>query len=201
MSFRSLAPTRRIAVLVAVGLLLGLLGSRPVLAGGPWKAQVVDADTGQSLEGVVVLMYWITYTSSWAGWAGAGYHDAEEVVTGPEGRFIVPRRLAFTLIPWKKVSREMVIFRGGYGQWRFRGAPEWDKLPHRESKATLEDAWRRFEGEGVVLELPPLKTREERLKFYNGPYGHAPTLVPPERTRRLDEARDTEARYLGVSGR
>jgi hypothetical protein len=201
MSVYSLAAAHRIAVLVAIGLLMGLLGPGPAFAEGPWKAQVVDAETGEPLEGVVVLMYWVTYTSSWAGWAGGDFHDAEEVVTGPDGRFVVPRRLVFTLIPWKKVSREMVIFKPGYGQWRFREARQWDKLPRWESKAKFEEAWKRFEGEGVVLELSPLKTREERLKFYDGPYGHAPTLVPPERTRRLDEARDTEARYLGLGAR
>ena len=201
MSLRSLVTPSRVAALLAVGCLMCLPGASAVFAEGPWKAQVVDADGGQPLEGVVVLMYWIKYTGSWAGWAGGEYHDAEEVVTGPDGCVVIPRRWVFALLPWRKVSREMVIFKPGYGQWRFRGARDWDQLPAWEREAKLEEAWKRFAGEGVVLELPPLKTREERLKFFHGPYGHAPTLVPPERTRRLDEARDTEARDLGLRAR
>jgi hypothetical protein len=201
MSLRSLATPSRIGALAAVAFLLCLLGPRAVFGEGPWRAHVVDADSGQPLEGVVVLMYWIKYTGSWAGWAGGEYHDAEEIVTGPDGRVVIPRRWVFTLLPWRKVSREMVIFKPGYGQWRFRGARDWDRLPAWESKAKFEEAWKRFEGEGVVLELPPLQAREERLRFFHGPYGHAPTLVPPERTRRLDEARDTEARDLGLGVR
>src|SRR3990170_3762971 len=52
-------------------------------AAGPWKAQIVDAETGRPLEGVVVLAVWIRYTASVGGWAGAKYYASEEVVTGP----------------------------------------------------------------------------------------------------------------------
>jgi hypothetical protein len=199
MSLGSLVTPSRIAALVAVGFLTSPLTPGPVFAEGPWKAQVVDADTGQPLEGVVVLMYWIKYTGSWAGWAGGEYHDAEEVVTGPDGRVAIPRRWVFALLPWRKVAREMVIFKPGYGQWRFRGARDWDQLPPWESKAKFDAAWKRFEGEGVVLELPALETREERLKFFHTRLhrGGSP-LIPPERKRRLSEAEDVERLHLGL---
>ena len=187
---------RRSLLLGILALAVGISAPRAVEAAGPWKAQLVDAATGQPLEGVVVLMYWITYTASWAGWAGGSFYDAEEVVTGRDGRFVIPARAVFTLFPWKKISREMVIFKPGYGIWSFRGAREWDALKPWESKARYEEAWNQFEGEGVAMELPPLKTFEERLRFFNDPYGHVPGLVPPERTKRLDEARDNEYRYL-----
>lgn len=199
MSLGSLVTPRRMAALLAVGFLMGPLGSSAVFAEGPWKARVVDADGGQPLEGVVVLMYWIKYTSSWAGWAGGEYHDAEEVVTGPDGRLVVPGRWVFALLPWRKVAREMVIFKPGYGQWRFRGARDWDQLPAWESKAKVEEAWTLFAGEGVVLELPRLRTREERLQFFHTRLqrGGSP-LVPPERKRRLSEAEDVERSNLGL---
>lgn len=188
---------RRLVLLVIVALVVSLLGPPAARAAGPWKAQVVDADTGEPLEGVVVLMYWIKYTGSFAGWAGGEFYDAEEVVTGQDGRFVVPSRWVFTLNPFKKVFREMVIFKPGYGQWEFRDAKEWEKLPYwKESKARREEAWKQFEGEGVVMELPPLKTREERLKFY-GSFGGSPPFVPLEKTKRLRKAEDTERVYLG----
>ena len=194
--------SRRLVLLLIVALAV-LFGPRAAGAAGPWKAQIVDAETGQPLDGVVVLMYWIKYTGGPAGWAGGEFYDAEEVVTGQDGRFVVPSRWIFTLNPFKKVTREMVIFTPGYGRWRFRGAQEWEKLPREERDARYEEAARQFDGDGVVMELPPLKTREERLKFYDDPYGRTPTpaLVPPERTRRLQEARDTERAYLGFRTR
>ena len=190
---------RRIVLLLIVALLVSLLGPQAAGAAGPWKAQVVDAATGQPLDGVVVLMYWIKYTGSFAGWAGGEFYDAEEVVTGPDGRFVVPSRWVFTLNPFKKVTRDMVIFKPGYGHWRFRDAKEWEKLPDWERKARREEAGKQFEGEGVVMELLPLKTREERLKFY-GLRSYAP-VVPPERTRQLEAARDAERAYLGFGAK
>ena len=191
---------RRILVLMIVALVVSVLGPQAAVAAGPWKAQVVDAETGQPLEGVVVLMYWLKYTGSFAGWAGGEFYDAEEVVTGPDGRFVVPSRWVFTLNPFKKVTREMVIFKPGYGHWRFRDAKEWEKLPDWERKARREEAAKQFEGDGVVMELSPLKTREERLKFY-GSFRGSPTFVPPDRTKRLDEAQEAERAYLGFRTR
>ena len=190
---------RRLVLLLIVALAV-LFGPPAAGAAGPWKAQVVNAETGQPLEGVVVLMYWIKYTGGPAGWAGGEFYDAEEVVTGQDGRFVVPSRWVFTLNPFKKVFRQMVIFKPGYGQWELRDAKEWEKLSDWESKARRGEAWKQFEGDGVVMDLPPLKTREERLKFY-GSFRGSPTLVPPERTKQLDEAQDAERAYLGFRTR
>lgn len=163
-------------------------------AAGPWKGQIVDAETGQPLEGVVVLMYWTTYTASFGGWAGGEFYDAEEAVTGPDGRLVIQARSIFTLVPWKKISRDLVIFKPGYGQWRFQGSQNWPQDVY-EHMALAKKAWEQFSGEGVAIELPPLKTREERLKF-NGILRWS-GLVPAERTKRLEEAMKMERAYLG----
>ena len=183
-------------LLLAAGMVIGAVWSSPAAAAGPWKAQVVDAETGRSLEGVVILFYWIKYTSSWGGWAGGEFYDAEEVVTGPDGRFVIPARSTWALLPWKKISREIVIFKPGHGQWRFQGYDEWRKLSLEEQDARLQAAWKQLEGDGVVIELPPLKTREERLKFYQSP-GRTPSLVPSARMKRFLEAEEAERKYLG----
>ena len=47
----------------------------------------------------------------------------------------------------------------------------------------------------MVIELPPLKTRADRLKFYSGVSW---SLVPLERTKRLRETLDEERAYLGL---
>jgi len=163
-------------------------------AAGPWKAQIVDEETGQPIEGVVVLAVWIRYTASPGGWAGAKYYASEEVVTGPDGRFVIPRRTVINWLPLLTEIRgpEFKIFKPGYGAWGIRGwkgerPKEWEDLTVGEILTK----------ENIVIELPPLKTREERLEFYRSPSRSPSALVPPERTKRFDEAERMERGYLG----
>ena len=145
-------------------------------AGLPLKALVVDAETGQPLEGVVVLAYWVRYTASLGGWAGGKLNDSEEAVTGADGRFKIRPRRSYTIPGVTKVTSEMLIFKPGYGRWRHRSA-----------------------GEDPIVALPPLRTREERLKFYDEIIRPTGT-VPPDRMKRLTDAWLEERRYLGLGG-
>lgn len=169
----------------------------PAEAAGPWRAQVVDAETGQPLEGVVVLAVWFKYTASVGGWAAQKYYASEEVVTGPDGRFQIRARWAFTWLPFLTTVKgpEFLIFKPGYGQWRFQGADEWLKLSPEDRDARVEEAWERFEGKGVTIELRPLKTRQERLESLSRPSG----AIPDDRMPRYLEALDQEAVALGLT--
>lgn len=169
--------------------------SSPAQAAGPWKAQIVDAETGKPLEGVVILVYWIKYTESLIGTGGGEFYDAEEVVTGPDGRFVIQARSTWTLNPFRRIGgMELVIFKPGYGQWRFQGYMDWPKDAYEQTTRSRKE-WEQFEGDGAVIEMPPLKTREERRAFL-GRAG-TPTLVPLDRTKRLEEAVNAERAYLG----
>lgn len=180
-------------VLTMILTLAPFVGLRIGEAAGPWKAQIVDAKTGQSLEGVVVLAVWIRYTASPGGWAGAKYYDSEEVVTGPDGRFIIPQRIIINWLPLLSQIRgpEFRIFKPGYGQWRIQ---DWEKKPKEWEELTTGEI---FEKDDIVIELPRLKTREERLEFYRKPSRSPSALIPPERTKRFDEAEKMERAYLG----
>ncbi len=176
--------------------LAGLIGAASsAQAAGPWKAQVVDAATGQPLEDVVVLAYWIKYTSSVGGPAGGEFYDSEEVVTDRDGRFVIQARSTWTLNPFRDIRGPyVVIFKSGYGLWRFQGYTQWPQDPV-EHRAHTQRAWKQFAGEGAVIEVPALKTREERLKFL----GEASwSLVPDDRTKRLRRAKDEERAHLGL---
>lgn len=163
-------------MVIAAAILSGL----PACAQGPWKAQIVDAETGQPLQGVVVLAYWIKTKASPGGWAGGEFYDSEEVVTGPDGVFAVHSRRSYSIPGVTKVSGpEWVIFKPGYGQWRFRGSGK-----------------NFYRGQEVVIELPRLETREERLKFLRSVTWSG--LVPSDRTQGLLRAKDTERAYLGL---
>jgi hypothetical protein len=178
-----------LALALAVALTSASLPSTSE-AGGPWKAQIIDAETGQPVEGVIVLLMWLKMTRSLGGPSGK-YHDAEEAVTGPDGRFEVGRRRTFTFNPFTYIQGPYVtVFKPGYGQWRVK---DWDKKPPEWEEL---DAGEVLEKEGVVLELQPLKTRAERLNFYRGRMWYRGG-VPPEKMKRLSEAEDAERAYLG----
>ncbi|HEV8641984.1 MAG TPA: hypothetical protein VGV13_12865 [Methylomirabilota bacterium] len=149
-------------------------------AAGPWNGQIVDAETSEPLAGVVVLAYWIRYQPSLGGWAGGSHYASEEVVTRSDGRFTIRSRWAYTIPLIMKVSGpEFVVFKPGYGQWRFRStAARFDK------------------GELAVIEMPRLRTREERLMFYRI-MGWAP-VIPDERTARMREALEIERAFLDL---
>lgn len=138
----------------------------------PLTSQVVDAETGQPLEGAVVLVYWTRCWPSPGGWAGCTFYDAEETVTGPDGRYRIRSRFTYTIPLITQVRfAELVIFKPGYGpfQWRLSGDTE-------------------------VMALPPLKTREERLEKLVT----SPGFVPAEYQKRLLEAIRRERAYLGL---
>ncbi len=164
-------------------------------AAGPWKAQVVDQGTKKPLEGVVVLAVWYRRYASVGGWAGGGYYDSEEVVTGPDGRFVIPARSTFTFLPFLTIIEGpyFYIFKPGYGRWQFQGADTWEGY---ERSDRFRAAKARLEGDGAVMELPPLKTREERREFlsYASPPGEG---TPAARMPRYLEAIDGERVFVG----
>lgn len=186
------------ALLLLLGLLAATGLARPALAhaAGPWTAQILDAETGQPLEGVVVLAAWYRRYNSPAGEAGGGYYASDEVVTGPDGRFVIPARFTFTFLPFltRINGPDFSIFKPGYGQWRFQGSETWpwDAVERRRH---VDQAWRRFAGDGAIIVLPPLKTREERLKFFDRI--SAPVEVPDSEMRALLNALDRESVFLG----
>lgn len=182
-------------VVLAVALALLLT---PASADGPWRGQIVDKETGQPLEDVVVLAYWIRLTGTIAGWGGAKYAGAEEVVTGPDGHFVIPGHSTVTVDPTQRIKGpELVIYKPGYGQWRFQGSDTWPQdvlLAQEEGRK----AWKRFAGPGAVIELPSLGTKEERLQMLRA-VGW-PDFVPHAKTRRLRQFEEQERRHLGLGG-
>src|SRR5262249_23048450 len=82
---------------------------------GPWRGQVVDRETRQPLEGVVVAAVWNKRYGSVGGWAGGGYFASEEVVSGPDGRFTIQSLKKPLLDPFAILEGpEFYIFKGGY---------------------------------------------------------------------------------------
>lgn len=157
-------------------------------AAGPWQAQIVDAETGQPLKDVIVLAVWYKMTRGPAGPSGR-FYDAEEVVTSPDGRFTIVSRWTFTLDPFTYIKDpEFTIFKPGYGRWRVQ---DWAKKPKAWEELTAGEV---LEKDEIVIELPPLKTRAERLRFLV----RLSWSAPADRARLLLEAIKRERAYLGL---
>jgi hypothetical protein len=179
-----------------VALLVALPGATDRAdAAGPWRAVIVDAETGKPVDGVVVLAYWMKYTGGPGGW-GAAYYAADETVTGVDGHFEIPARITFTWVPFFTQIRgpEFKIFKPGYGRWDIR-APEQPAGRQRKPPSDL------LAQDGAVIALPPLKTREERLTFTINSSPWPPSDVPFADAPRLYEALRRERAYLGLDGR
>src|SRR5581483_4786190 len=135
--------------LLRAGLVCGALalgGPAPAGAAGPWRGTVVDAETGQPVEGVVILAVW-TKRSPGVIHARLEFYDAEEAVTDAAGRFTLAARSTTPRNPFVRIEGpRLTMFKGGYGRHLFRGELQW---PRPELSIRTDDAWKRFETTGV----------------------------------------------------
>jgi hypothetical protein len=175
----------RPARLLVPALLSMLAVVGPAGAAGPWRGQVVDAETGQPLEGVVVLAVW-DKLSPGVMHPRREYHDVDEVVTDADGRFVIPERRVATANPFVNLDGpNLHMFKPGYGRWRDRGLPkEFDRY----------DVLRLMEKQIVTFELPPLKSLPERRKRLPSPPSNAPFSKIPRFMNAIEE----EALRIGL---
>lgn len=146
-----------ISGLCAFLLALSIFYSSPESARalGPWKARVVDAETRQPLQGVVIVAVWKRYVPSWGSFS---YVDSIEEVSGGDGQFVIPERnLSAADPPLIMDEPDFYLFKPGYGDWRFQGEEGWLKLDATEKRKHYQEAGRQFETQGVIMEMPPLK--------------------------------------------
>ncbi len=171
------------------GILLGLavLVGVPELASaakGPWRGQVLDAETKQPLEGVVVLAYWYRYrfhlSQLVVGHQAPEFFDAVEAVTDAQGRWEIPEKsFPFHANIGGPFFR---YYRPGYGRWHYagQGTAEWLQLPVEEQmRRSKEMALAVWTAEGSKVELRPARTREDVVtKMDSIPWGVPDSKVP-----------------------
>jgi len=180
------------------GILLGLavLVGAPDLASaakGPWRGQVLDAETKHPLEGVVVLAYWNRYRFSLAqlvvGHQTPEFFDAVEAVTDAQGRWEIPKK-SFPF--FADIGGPFFeYYKPGYAQWRYasQDTAEWRQLPGEERmRRAKEMALAVWTEEGGKVELPPARTREEQVKMESFPT-HVPVSKIPLTLNAINKAR------------
>jgi hypothetical protein len=81
---------------------------------GPYEGKVIDADTKQPLEGVVVHGTWYKLHATPGGAVGE-YYDSYEVLTDKNGEFSIPGKGFLVLSRIDEMH--LTIFKAGYKQW------------------------------------------------------------------------------------
>jgi len=133
---------------------------------GPFRGQVIDAETGRPIAGAHVMVLWIREPPSlhFSQW----FYDAQETVTGDTGTFEIPRETRFLTVFVREPG--LGIFAPGY----LIQAPE------------VTPAGGRAYVDPTVVKMRPLTTRDERCKYE--PFGitadahrHVPRFVRAQR--------------------
>lgn len=185
-------------VVVAAGLVALAVLAWPAGAAGPWRAQILDAETGKPLEGVVVLARWDEKTATWPH-PDRRFHDVDEVVSDADGRIVIPARDLSRNNPLRAiVGPDIVMFKAGYGRWRFR--PDGPRpLPEEPSvlQRRAKQGWQHFATDGAVVELPLARTREERLFVLESAMPAGDVL--PHKFPRMRAAYNAERVRLGLT--
>ena len=147
---------------------------------GPYRGQVVDAETKAPLAGAVVVVLWWR-DRVYPFHSVAEHHAVRETVTDLEGRFFLDVKDVEEGAPRRTYYPEFLIFLPGYGSY-----------PRKHVSPTGLTVGK-FERPGMIVELPRLRDREERLKHLGsfGPHSYSdkPFKDLPELMRRINTER------------
>lgn len=121
---------------------------------GPFRGKIVDADTKEAIDEVVVFIeWWETHF-----WVGATFIDAKETLTDKEGNFYLSG--ISVLNPWKRSGTDtmMTIYKSGYQAINTGVFRSW-----RDINPKLEYVLR-FENDKTVIMLKKLTVEERKQK-------------------------------------
>lgn len=161
-----MAVLNRSVLLLSVLLVMGGCRSGPE-QWGPFRGQVVDAETGMPLAGAHVMVTWIREPPSlhYSQW----FYDAQETVTDGEGRFEIPRQTH--LVTAFVIKPGLGFFAPGYLIQSHEVTPP-------DGRAYVDP---------TVVKMRPLKTREERCKYEPGSNVLVPGSEGPLFSAAVDE--------------
>jgi hypothetical protein len=147
---------------------------------GPYRGQVVDAETKAPLVGAVVVVRWLRDRVYPVHMVAENY-AVRETVTDVEGRFVLDAKDVEEGAPRRTRRPGFLIFLPGYGSY-----------PKQHVSPTGFTGWI-FERPGTIVELPRLADREDRRKhlWSLGPHSYSdkPFRDLPELMRRINVER------------
>ncbi len=181
--------------ILAMSIFISFLVSLPVpaMAAGPWKGRIIDIETKEPIEGAVVLAVWQRAYRTLAG-DNTYFYKAKEVLTDKEGRYEIPSYRPINLLPIISYIRdpEFTIFKPGYLSLSGRHLEE-NVIDNPAEFKRNEKVYRLAPG---IIELPKLKTREERLRNIPG----GPTDVGADKLPIFYKSINEERKNLGLKG-
>jgi hypothetical protein len=149
--------------IITLSTMLSGCGSLGRLDRGPFRGQIVDADTKAPLvDAVVVLVWYWSPPIGGPGGPGTYFQDAQEAVTDSQGEFFIPGLNHYRPF-WRVAGPAIAIFKPGY--WSY---------PNMSLEMSRRPGWVNWEekfrlGEHVIIELP-------RTTAQDAPQ-HAPALA------------------------
>jgi len=156
---------------------------------GEYYGRVVDGETKEPLEGAAVVAVYKTQKPS-PGGPVSFYLDAQETVTDKNGEFKIPSLTVttFRVLHGFDAHPQFTIFKPEYGAY-----PK-----HKDVKPMFVPNGTLPKDKYVTIELPKLKTREERLRNY-GCYPSSD--VPEVKYKNLFHLIQEERKALGLESR
>ncbi len=154
---------------------------------GPYIGKVVDAETGNPLEGTAVHLSFYTQFGT-PGGAASNYAGAIECLTDKNGEFNLSKRITkIRMLSLWFPAPDVTIFKPGYGVYPGHQGSSIDPKP--------EHKWSRIdENRYCVVRLPKLETDAERRETLStvGP------LVPIEDQKLIRTLENQERIYFGL---
>ncbi len=147
---------------------------------GPYRGQVIDAETKAPLAGAVVVALWLR-NRVYPFHSVSEHYAVREKVTDSEGRFVLAAKDVEEGAPARTYHPEFLIFQPGYGSF---------PTGHVAPRGFIGGI---FERAGAIVELPRLGSREERREHLGrfGPHSYSdkPLRDLPELMRRINVER------------
>jgi hypothetical protein len=103
-----MACSRRIWIVLPI-ILMGVFLTMTTVHAAPFQGRVVDAETGDPLEGTVIVVRWDRRVFGLCMDSCTEYYDATEAVTDAQGNFSIDISMG-----WIAVRRSIKIYKPGY---------------------------------------------------------------------------------------
>jgi hypothetical protein len=175
---------KKIGVIVCLLLLVALTACTPVRIDGPYKGRIIDPETGQPIQGVVVLGVWYTAAAG-PGGGSHTYYDAAETVTDKDGNFEI-KGLGLKIMTTVK-PMDVIIFKAGY---EYLGMTPWASF-------RIDEIYRKmikWDGDRAIIPLKKLTMAERRKRHV----GKGSGSIPDKKRLILIKELNNEKRELGL---
>ena len=94
---------------------------------GPRSGCVVDARSGEPIQGAIVSCAW--YTAGWFGAVGKSWFASYEAITDENGCYYIPNQHTSVFPIFEEIGTEqLIVYRDGYGAYIFEGFTDGSSL-------------------------------------------------------------------------